>query len=295
MKKRLTLILLFFNILSGISQLNILNEVIKIDPTGGINILCDSESYLSTFEMYEGGELTKKYTQESFYNYDTLKVCFMTDRLAPVVVDTRCELKTISKNLQIQTCYYYQYDEYTKKTTYIHRNNEQIDSIIILDDGLFDRSLKLTYNNDLLIEKNYNSESFGKSKTTFVYDENQLTIESIRGDTLTGKTIYTVQDSSVMVNTYDSKNIPIQKKLFIIIADDEQRIIEKRQYEFSKDGDKKLIRQTKYSYWRDEIKIIEENLKSQIKIKTLIDDGDKTIETHWLKDNKKRIIRYLSL
>lgn len=295
MKIKLTIILIFISILNGFSQFEILNEVVKIDVQKEINMLSNSKSYVKTLEFFESDKLTKKYTEESYYNYDSLRFCFMHDDKFYETVDSYCELKKVSENLKIQVAHYLQDDEHEQQSMYIYGSGNQIDSVRVLENGQFDKLIRFSYTNSKLIEKEYDSKSFGKRKMSYYYTRNQMIIEHRKEDVYTGKTVYTVQDTIVKVNSYDKNNVITEKKEIVVLTNDEKKTTEKREYDILKTGERKLTNKVRYTYMDDKTEIVEERPEHQIITKTLIDKWaeERIVETHWLQSNKKRVTKFI--
>ena len=72
MKINLVVILIFLNSISGNCQFGIIDQVIKIDVQKEINMIPDTKSYVKTVELFNNNKITRKYTEESFYNYEVV-------------------------------------------------------------------------------------------------------------------------------------------------------------------------------------------------------------------------------
>ena len=206
-----------------------------------------------------------------------------------------CELKQVNNQLKIQISHNLYDDEYEKDTMFIYEKDNIIDSVRILRNGEFDRSIKFKYQDGNLIEKKYYSKSFSTSKIKYQFTNSELTIEQEKNNSYSGKSIYKVQDTLVNLKTYNEGNQIIAHKEFVITTNPVNNKVAKiLEYDILQTGEKNLNRYQKYTYSEDSTEIFEELLNHQITHRTIIDTWaeEKTIETTWLKKNEKRIVKY---
>ena len=286
---------LFFH--TGVCQPKILDEITKMDTYKEAEMLPDSKTYLKTIEYYKNDKLHKKYTEESFYNYDTLKFCFKHNDKFYGMIDSYCVLRKINDSLRVQYSNYLYEDENEFDTTYIYGKGKFIDSTITIENGVVEQIKKFRYENGKFKEKNYYSKSFGNSKVIYHYSLKKLIVQFEDEKEYNGKSVYSIQDTIVRLNKYNKKNEITSTKEFIVLINDSGQLIEKREYDLTNDNERKLIKTTKCTYSEYKTEIYEELHESQIKNKTIIDNYSdrKIIETVWLKKNEKRIIKYLYL
>ncbi len=295
LKEFLLVIICLFYFQNSFGQDNLLEVIFKFELESELYLLPNTKSYVKTTEEYMIDSLIKSKTVESFYNYDTIKYCFGNDDKFYDMVYDFCELKKVAKNKFIQTSTNLHDDDFSKEETHVFKTNERIDSAHVFENQILKRKVIGVYLDDKLIEKQYESRSFGEKNKIYVeYRENQRIVRSEKNDLITDRSIYSVKDSVVSMKVYYPVDTLREHKEFEIKMYNNHKPKEIKTFVVNSLSERTLIRKISYEYEKDTYIEREERFDIDFtKTTTEEFDDEKTIVREWGKSGKRIIDKYI--